>query len=87
MRIRLTRHVTIDIDEQLRENVVLAVERFRTDVRGYLRSAVDDIDTAGARVRRLGEAAVTRFDSAVTRVNDRISPEDTESFADERRVP
>jgi hypothetical protein len=51
-----------------------AGERLRVNVRAYLLSAADDVETAGDKVRRLCDAAVHRFDSVVATVNDKIAP-------------
>jgi hypothetical protein len=42
-------------------------------VRAYLRSAADDVDTAGDKVRDLCDAAVTRVDDAVAS-HDKLDP-------------
>jgi hypothetical protein len=74
MAIRVLPHVTLDVDEQLRRRVRFATDRLRINVRSYLLSAADDVDTAGNRVRDLCDAAVERVDTVVARVTDRIDP-------------
>jgi hypothetical protein len=74
MAIRVLPHITVDVDEQLRRRVRFATDRLRINVRSYLLSAADDVDTAGNRVRDLCDAAVERVDTVVARVTDRIDP-------------
>lgn len=82
MAIRVLPYVTIDVDDRLRRRVRRVADHMRLNVRSYLLSAADDVDTAGDRVRDLCDAAVHRVDTVVARVNDRIdptgTPEDTE---------
>jgi hypothetical protein len=88
MKLRVLPYVTVEIDDQLRHRMRCAGERFRVNVRAYLRSAADDIGTAGDRVRELCDTAVDRVDSAVASVNDRIAPTPPETAAeDEQREP
>ncbi|MGV0837590.1 hypothetical protein [Mycolicibacterium thermoresistibile] len=78
MRFRLLPYVTVDVDDdRLRRRVRRAGERLRTVLTSYLRSAADDVETAGDRVRDLCDAAVDRVDTAVANVNDRIAPTPT----------
>lgn len=74
MRIRLLPGVTLDIDDRLRQRVRTTGERLRVNVRAYLLSAADDVDSAGDKVRDMCDAAVHRVDSVVANVNDRIGP-------------
>jgi hypothetical protein len=74
MAIRVLPYVTVEIDERLRRRVRDATDRLRINVRSYLLSAADDVDTAGDRVRHLCDAAIDRVDTVVGRVNDRIDP-------------
>jgi hypothetical protein len=82
MAIRVLPYVTIDVDDRLRRRVRRTAERIRLDVRSYLLSAADDVDTAGERVRDLCGAAAHRVDTVVARVNDRIDPAGTPRQAD-----
>jgi hypothetical protein len=75
MRFRLLPYVTVEVDDRLRRRVRNAGERLRINVRAYLRSAADDVETASDRVRDMCDNAVNRVDSAVATVNDRIAPE------------
>jgi hypothetical protein len=75
MKLRVLPYVTVEIDDRLRQRVRDRGERLRITVRGYLRSAADDIEIASDRVRDLCDTAVTRVDTAVANVNDRIAPE------------
>ena len=77
MAIRVLPYVTVDVDERLRRRVRHATDRLRINVRSYLLSAADDVDTAGEKVRDLCGAAVERVDTVVNRVNDRIDPAGT----------
>jgi hypothetical protein len=86
MAIRVLPYVTLDVDERLRRRVRLVGDRLRVNLRSYLLSAADDVDTAGERVRDLCDAAVHRVDSVVTRVNDRIDPTGTPEPDPERPV-
>ena len=75
MRFRLLPYVTVEVDDRLRQRARRVGERIRINVRAYLRSAADDVETASGRVRDLCDNAVNRVDSAVASVNDRIAPE------------
>ena len=77
MAIRILPYVTVEVDERLRRRVRLVADRVRLNVRSYLLSAADDVDTAGEKVRDLCGAAVQRVDTVVDRVNDRIDPAGT----------
>ncbi len=72
MRIKLLPYVTVEVDDRLRDRLRTAGERLRINVRAYLLSAADDVDTAGGKVRDLCDAAVTRVDDAVAKVTDKI---------------
>ncbi|MGA5466018.1 hypothetical protein [Mycobacterium sp. NPDC050041] len=74
MKIRLLPYVNLEVDDRLRQGMRRRGERLRLNVRAYLLSAADDVDTAGDRVRGLCDKAVTRVDSVVAGVNDRIAP-------------
>jgi hypothetical protein len=74
MRFRLLPYVTVEVDDRLRRRVRVAGERLRVNVRAYLLSAADDVDTAGDRVRGMCDRAVHRVDTVVASVNDRIAP-------------
>jgi hypothetical protein len=74
MRLRVLPYVTVEIDDRLRRRVRRAGERLRINVRAYLLSAADDVDTASERVRGLCDRAVDRVDSVVATVNDKIAP-------------
>jgi hypothetical protein len=76
MKLQVLPYVTVEIDDRLRRRLRIRGERFRVNVRAYLRSAADDVDAAGARVSGLCDRAVHRVDSVVARVNDRIAPTD-----------
>lgn len=74
MRFRLTRYVTIEVDDRVRQRARSAGERLRVNLRAYLRSAADDVETASGRVRDMCDNAVNRVDSVVASVNDKIAP-------------
>ena len=74
MRIKLLPYVTVEVDDRLRRRLRARGERLRLNVRAYLCSAADDVDTAGDKVRDLCDAAVTRVDDAVAKVNDKLDP-------------
>jgi hypothetical protein len=74
MAIRVLPYVTIEVDDRLRRRVRLATDRLRINVRSFLLSAADDVDTANDKVRDLCDAAVNRVDTVVARVGDRIDP-------------
>lgn len=80
MKVQVLPYVTVEVDDRLRRRLRLAGERLRVNLRAYLRSAADDVDTvvdtAGDRVRGMCDRAVTRVDSVVAGVNDRIGPTD-----------
>lgn len=75
MKLRVMPYVTVEIDDRLRRRVRSAGERLRVNVRSYLLSAADDVDTASDKVRGLCDRAVNRVDTVVATVNDRIAPE------------
>ena len=88
MRFRLLPYVTVDVDDdRLRQRLRRAGERLRTTLTAYLRSAADDVETAGDRVRDLCEAAVERVDTAGATVNDRIAPSDPPATGPEPAGP
>jgi hypothetical protein len=64
----------VEVDDRLRRRVRRDGERLRLNVRAYLLSAVDDVDVASDKVRDLCDKAVSRVDSVVATVNDRIAP-------------
>jgi hypothetical protein len=74
MAFRVLPYITVDVDDRLRRRVRFATDRLRVNVRSYLLSAADDVDTAGNRVRDLCDAAVNRVDTVVAKVSDRIDP-------------
>ncbi len=79
MKLQVLPYVTVEVDDRLRRRLRRAGERFRVNVRAYLLSAADDVDTAvdtaGNRVRGMCDRAVHRVDSVVAGVNDKIAPE------------
>jgi hypothetical protein len=74
MRFRLLPYVTVEVDDRVRLRARNAGERLRVNLRGYLRSAADEVETASGRVRDLCDTAVNRVDLAVASVNDKIAP-------------
>jgi arylsulfatase A-like enzyme len=75
MRIKVLPYVAVDVDDRLRLKLRSSAERLRLNVRAYLLSAADDVDTAGDRVRGRFAAAADRVDDAVGRVTDRLGAE------------
>lgn len=75
MKLQVLPYVTVEVDDRLRRRLRVAGERARVTIRGYLRSAADDVDVAGARVGGMCDRAVDRVDAVVATVNDRIAPE------------
>lgn len=72
------KYVTVEVDDELRERLAFTGDRLRRRVRGvtaYLRSAGDDVEVAGGRVRHLCDTAAARVDAAIAGVNGRIAPE------------
>ncbi|MGV0736216.1 hypothetical protein ABQF35_06755 [Mycobacterium syngnathidarum] len=74
MRFRLLPYVTVEVDDRVRVRARRAGERLRVNLRAYLRSAADEVETASGRVRDLCDTAVNRVDLAVATVNDKIAP-------------
>ncbi len=74
MKLRVLPYVTVEVDDRLRRRLRYKGERLRLNIRAYLLSAVDDVDTASDRVRGLCDRAVNRVDSAVAGVTDKIAP-------------
>jgi hypothetical protein len=77
MKLQVLPYVTVEIDDRLRRRLRRAGERLRVNVRAYLLSAADDVDSASDRVRGLCDRAVDRVDSVVATVNDKIAPTET----------
>ncbi|MEW5809340.1 MAG: hypothetical protein AB1925_07795 [Actinomycetota bacterium] len=81
MKLRVLPYVTVEIDEGFRRRLRVAGERVRLNMRAYLLSAADDVDTAvdtaGDRVRGLCDRAVNRIDSVAATVTDKIGPQQT----------
>lgn len=75
MRFRLLPYVTVEVDDRVRLRARRAGERLRVNLRAYLRSAADEVETASGRVRDLCDNAVNRVDHAVASVNDKIAPD------------
>ncbi len=75
MKLQVLPYVTVEVDDRLRRRLRVAGERARITIRAYLRSAADDVDDAGERVRGMCDRAVDRVDSVVANVNNRIAPE------------
>ncbi|MCT7661452.1 hypothetical protein [Mycobacterium deserti] len=75
MKLRVLPYVSVEIDDRLRRRARYAGERLRLNVRAYLLSAVDEVDVASDKVRGLCDRAVSRVDSVVATVNDKIAPE------------
>lgn len=74
MKVQVLPYVTVEVDDRVRRRLRVAGERLRVNLRAYLRSAVDDVDAAGDRVRGMCDRAVDRVDSVVATVNDKIGP-------------
>ncbi|MDZ4269925.1 MAG: hypothetical protein U1D00_30315 [Mycobacterium sp.] len=76
MKVQVLPYVTVEVDDRVRRRLRIAGERLRVNLRAYLRSAADDVDTvvdtAGDRVRGMCDRAVNRVDSVVAGVNDKI---------------
>lgn len=79
MKLQVLPYVTVVVDDRLRRRLRRAGERFRVNVRAYLLSAADDVDTAV-------DTAIRRVDSVVAGVNDKISPERTPQPAQPPRL-
>jgi hypothetical protein len=77
MKLQVLPYITVEIDDRLRRRLRRAGERLRVNVRAYLLSAADDVDAAGGKVRGLCDRAVSRVDSGLAMVNDKIAPTET----------
>ncbi|OBI74322.1 hypothetical protein [Mycobacterium sp. E740] len=86
MKLRVMPYVTVEIDDRLRRRVRSAGERLRLNLRAYLLSAADDVDTASDKVRGLCDRAVDRVDAVVAGVNDKIAPEGSDGEVPRLRV-
>jgi hypothetical protein len=82
MRLKVLPYVTVEVDDRVRRRLRAKGERMRLNVRAYLLSAADDVDSAGDKVRGMCDAAVNRVDDAVGRVADRLGPDGANSGAD-----
>ena len=78
MRLQVLPYVTVEIDDRFRRRLRRGGERLRVNVRAYLLSAADDVDAAGDKVRDLCDRAVSRVDSVVERVNERLGAEEAQ---------
>ncbi|WP_135459533.1 hypothetical protein [Mycobacterium sp. DL99] len=87
MRFRLLPYVTVEVDDRVRLRARRAGERLRVNLRAYLRSAADEVETASGRVRDLCDNAVNRVDLAVASVNDKIAPAPPTDPADSSDEP
>ena len=78
MKVQVLPYVTVEVDDRVRRRLRIAGERLRLNLRAYLLSAADDVDTvvdtAGDRVRGMCDRAVNRVDSVVATVNDKLGP-------------
>ncbi|MFV8048517.1 hypothetical protein [Mycobacterium sp. 48b] len=83
MRFRLLPYVTVEVDDRVRLRARRAGDRLRVNLRAYLRSAADEVETASGRVRDMCDNAVNRVDLAVANVNDKIAPEPQSGTSDE----
>jgi hypothetical protein len=72
MKIRVLPYVTVEVDERLRHRLKFVGEQLRINVTAYLRSAADDVDTVGGKVRGLCDVAVNRVNSVAAAVDDKI---------------
>jgi hypothetical protein len=75
MRLKVLPYVTVEVDDRVRRRLRATAERMRLNVRAYLLSAADDVDSAGNKVRGVCDAAVHRVDDAVGKVTDRLAPQ------------
>lgn len=82
MRLKVLPYVTVEVDDRVRLRLRATAERLRLNVRAYLLSAADDVDTAGDKVRDMCDAAVHRVDDAVGKVTDRLGPQGTHGDVD-----
>ena len=82
MRLKVLPYVTVEVDDRVRRRLRAKAERMRLNVRAYLLSAADDVDSAGDKMRGMRDAAVHRVDDAVGRVTDRLGPDGANSGAD-----
>jgi hypothetical protein len=78
MKLQLLPSVTVEIDARLRRRLRRAGERLPITVRAHLLSAADDVDATGDKVRDLCDRAVTRVDSVVATVNDRLGDDESQ---------
>jgi hypothetical protein len=79
MKVQVLPYITVEVDDRVRRRLRIAGERLRVNLRAYLLSAADDVDAAGDRVRGMCDRAVTRVDSVVANVNDKLGPTDPAS--------
>jgi len=75
MRLKVLPYVTVEVDDRVRRRLRATAERMRLNVRAYLLSAADDVDSAGNKVRGVCDAAVHRVDDTVGKVTDRLAPQ------------
>jgi hypothetical protein len=67
-------YVTVEVDDRLRRRVAHAGDQLRINVTAYMRSAADDLGTAGDNVRAIFDHATARVNAAMAAANKRIAP-------------
>lgn len=82
MRLKVLPYVTIEVDDSVRSRLRSRAEWMRLAMRARLLSAVDDVDTAGDKVRDKLDDAVHRVDDAVAHVTDRLGSTEPAARAD-----
>jgi hypothetical protein len=78
MRIELP-YVTVELDDRLRQRLAHAGEQLRINVTAYMRSAADDVDAAGERLRVMFDAAARRVNATMASATSKIASPETES--------
>jgi hypothetical protein len=73
MRFQLP-YVTVEVDDRLRQRVAHIGDQWRINVTAYMRSAADDLGTAGENVRAIFDQAAARVNAAMAAANKKIAP-------------
>lgn len=67
-------YVTVEVDDRLRQRLAQVGDELRINITAYMRSAADDLGTAGEAVRGLFDHATARVNAALASANKRIAP-------------
>ncbi len=67
-------YVTVEVDDRVRQRLAHIGDQWRINVTAYMRSAADDLGTAGDNVRSMFDHATARVNAAMAAANKKIAP-------------